>query len=161
MIVVLLGTQKQSFKRLIDMVETLVIKRNITEEIIIQSGNTKYKSNISNIIIKPFLEEYENILENSNLVICHSGVGSIMDAIKYNKKIIVVPRLSENNEHVDDHQEEISKEFSSKSYVLECNTKEELMYIYDNILDDFKPKKYKSNNEKFNKSLNRLLEDII
>jgi len=40
MILVTLGTQNQQFKRLLDYIE----KANIKGEIIVQSGNTKYKS---------------------------------------------------------------------------------------------------------------------
>ncbi len=161
MILVLLGTQKQSFKRLIDMVEDLAIKRNIKEDIIVQAGNTEYETELKNIKIEKFLPQYQETIKKADLIITHGGVGSIMDGLEFNKKIIVVPRLSEYNEHVDDHQKEISKEFSSKAYVLECQTEEQLLDIYNNIIDDFKPQKYVSNNEKFNKSLNNVIESIL
>ncbi len=161
MILVLLGTQKQSFKRLIDMVEDLAIKRNIKEDIIVQAGNTEYETELKNIKIEKFLPQYQKTIKKADLIITHGGVGSIMDGLEFNKKIIVVPRLSEYNEHVDDHQKEISKEFSSKAYVLECQTEKQLLDIYDNIIDDFKPQKYVSNNEKFNKSLNNVIESIL
>ncbi len=161
MIVVLLGTQKQPFKRIISMVEELAIKRDIKDQIIIQAGNTDYETNLENIKIEKFLPEYKETIKKADLVITHGGVGSIMDSLEFKKKIIVVPRLSEYKEHVDDHQKEISKDFSSKGYVLECSTTKQLLDIYDNVLDNFKPKKYISNNKEFNKKLNDIIESIL
>ena len=41
MILVTLGTQKEPFKRLLDMIE----ESNVEDEIIVQAGHTKYNSN--------------------------------------------------------------------------------------------------------------------
>ncbi len=161
MIVVLLGTQKQPFKRIISMVEELVIKRNIKDQIIVQAGNTEYDTDLENIKLEKFLPKYKETIKKADLVITHGGVGSIMDSLEFNKKIIVVPRLSQYKEHVDDHQKEISRDFSLKGYVLECNTKEQLFDIYENKLDNFKPEKYISNNKEFNKKLNDIIESIL
>jgi len=52
-------------------------------------------------------EKYYRILKNSDVVISHAGMGNISDLYKFKKKCIIVPRLSFNNEAVDDHQLEI------------------------------------------------------
>ncbi len=161
MIVVLLGTQKQPFKRIISMVEELAKKRQIKEDIVVQAGHTEYEASLENIKINKFLDEYKETIKKADLIITHGGVGSIMDSLEFNKKIIVVPRLSEYKEHVDDHQKEISKDFSSKGYVLECSTTNQLLDIYDNVLTNFKPEKYISNNKEFNKKLNDIIESIL
>lgn len=86
MIVVMLGTQNNSFYRLIDEIENLRKKNiiDINEEIIIQKGHTKYeKSNfsknengISNITVFDFLttKQLDEYIEKANLVITHAGV---------------------------------------------------------------------------------------
>ena len=51
MIFVTLGTQDKPFKRLIKAVEKQVMLGNIKQEVIVQAGCTKYKTNLENIKI--------------------------------------------------------------------------------------------------------------
>ena len=44
MIFVMLGTQNNSFKRLLEMIDSLIEKGKIKEEVIVQAGYTKYES---------------------------------------------------------------------------------------------------------------------
>lgn len=160
MILVLLGTQKQDFTRLVENVERLVIEKNIKEEILIQIGNTKYSPKSKNINCKKYLENYEEEIKRAKLIISHGGVGSIMDGLKENKIVLAMPRLSPK-EHVDDHQKEIVNKFLNESYILGFNNYQELEELYENKIKKFKKKKYNFNNENFNKKLNKLLSDII
>ena len=116
MIFVTLGTHELEFTRLLEYLEKMEIK----EEVIIQCGNTKYNSKKYKII--PFLSqnEFSDIMEKCDLLICHGGVGSILSALKQNKKVIAVPRLSKYNEHNDDHQIEICDKFDRKGYIKSC-----------------------------------------
>ena len=45
MILVMLGTQNNDFHRLLDEIERNIENGNINEEVIVQAGFTKYKSN--------------------------------------------------------------------------------------------------------------------
>lgn len=103
MIFVTLGTHELEFKRLLRYLEDMDIK----EEVVIQSGNTKFDSKKYKII--PFLshDEFENYIKKSELIITHGGVGSILNALKNEKKVIAMPRLAKFKEHNDDHQVEI------------------------------------------------------
>ena len=44
MILVLLGTQDNSFHRLLDKIQELINEKVITEKVIVQAGRTKYES---------------------------------------------------------------------------------------------------------------------
>ena len=44
MILILLGTQDNSFHRLLDKVQELIDKKVITEKVIVQAGRTKFES---------------------------------------------------------------------------------------------------------------------
>ena len=50
MILVLLGTQNNSFHRLLEEIDKLIEKRIIKEEVIVQSGYTKYDSENMKVI---------------------------------------------------------------------------------------------------------------
>ena len=126
MIFVALGTQKFQFNRLLQMIDQLLDEGKIKETVFAQIGNSDYRP--KNYKYASFLDknEFEDRIRNSNLLITHSGVATIITGIKNNKKVIVVPRLAKYGEHVDDHQVQIAQSFSKQNYVM--------MYDRQNLL---------------------------
>ncbi len=118
MIFVALGTQKFQFNRLLQMIDQLLDEGKIKETVFAQIGNSDYRP--KNYKYASFLDknEFEDRIRNSNLLITHSGVATIITGIKNNKKVIVVPRLAKYGEHVDDHQVQIAQSFSKQNYVM-------------------------------------------
>jgi UDP-N-acetylglucosamine transferase subunit ALG13 len=152
----MLGTQNNSFKRLLKELDRLKENKIIKEEVIVQAGYTKYESKnleIFDFIDKNKLEEYQ---DKADLIITHGGVGSIISSIKNGKKVIAVPRLKEYSEHVNNHQKDIVENFSEQGYIIGINNIKELEKAYKDI-KNFKPKKYIPNNSKIIK----IVEDFI
>ena len=117
MILVMLGTQNNSFNRLLEQIDNLIQEEKIQEEVIVQAGYTKYKSKnmeIFDLISKDEIQRYQ---QEASYVITHGGAGSIITSLKYGKKVIAVPRKHEYGEHVNNHQEEIVELFSKKGYI--------------------------------------------
>ena len=156
MTLVILGTQDKEFTRLLKMVEDEIKKGLIKGEVIVQAGQTKYKSNYMEILDLIPNTKFNKLIKEADLVITHGGVGSIISALKHNKKVIAVPRLSRYGEHVNDHQLEIVEEFSRLGYIKSAINKRELTKALEEI-DSFEGVKYKSNNNKMIK----LIEDFI
>ena len=156
MIFVILGTQDKEFTRLIKEIEKLKKNKIISEEIVIQAGITKDQSNYMKIIDYLSMNEFEKYIKKSKFVITHGGVGSILDAIKHNKKVIAVPRLEKYGEHENNHQIQIVEKFAELGYIIGIENLEELGNKILKI-DEFKPKKFISNNSKMIK----LIEDYI
>lgn len=144
LILVTLGTQYQSFSRLLDYIE----KSDVKEEIIVQAGHTKYNSSKMKIINFMSYTEMENYIDKARVIITHGGTGSIISPLKKGKKIIACARLSKFNEHVDDHQKEIVEIFADEGYILELKEGDNLNAILKG-LKKFTPKLYKSNTETF------------
>ena len=156
MVLVLLGTQNNSFHRLLEEIEKNIEDGTIKEQVIVQAGYTKFKSNnmeIFDLIPKEKLEKYQ---EEANYIITHGGVGSIIESLKKGKKVIAVPRKQKYGEHVNDHQIDIVQTFNEKGYLIGLNDVEELKDAIRKI-DDFKPRKYEQNNELMLKTI----EDFI
>ena len=65
-------------------------------------------------------------MKKCDKVITHGGTGAIVSAIKENKKVIAVARLSKYGEHVDDHQLQITNQFCKEKLILTINNIEEL-----------------------------------
>lgn len=148
MILVTLGTQKESFKRLLQYIEDSKIK----EEIIVQAGYTKFNSNKMKLFDFISYEEMEKYVDKCDLVITHAGTGSIVGPLKKDKKVIACARLSKYGEHVDDHQLQLVEVFKEAGYILELNEDIKLDDLYKNI-KNFKPKKFISNKDNFIKKL--------
>ncbi len=146
MILVLLGTQNNSFFRLLDEIENCINVGLITEEVIVQAGYTVYKSTKMKILDFISQEELEKLIKQASYIITHGGVGSIIGSIKANKKVIAVARLEKYNEHVNDHQLQIVKSFNEKGYIIGLEDATLLKNALENI-NSFIPTKYISNTQ--------------
>ncbi|MCI8470998.1 MAG: hypothetical protein HFJ35_06010 [Clostridia bacterium] len=158
MILVLLGTQNNSFHRLLEEIHRLLKKEEIKDEVIVQAGYTKYQSENEKMKIFDFIEkqELEELQKKADLIITHGGVGSILQSITKDKKVIAIPRLHQYQEHVNDHQKEIVELFNEKGYIIGIQGVEELQGAMKQV-EKFRPKKYQKNNEKMLK----IIEDFI
>lgn len=152
MILVTCGTQQQQFTRLFEYVEQL----NIDDEVIMQLGHTQFNTRHQSY---DFSTSFEEDIKRADIIITHGGVGTIMNGLLNNKKVIVVPRLSKYNEHVDDHQLEITNKLTNLGYIYSVNSFEELKKLIDNI-DQLSFKPYISTNKEFNQKLNSLLKEL-
>lgn len=156
MILVLLGTQNNSFHRLLEEIDKLIKNGVIKDKVIVQAGYTKFESKnmkIFTLIPKEKLEKYQ---KDADIIITHGGVGSIISSIKEGKKVIAVPRLHEYGEHVNDHQKEIVDTFNRKGYIIGLNGVKELENAIKRI-PEFNPNDFIHNNMK----MLSIIEDFI
>lgn len=158
MILVTLGTQDKSFERLLKAIDKEIEKGNIKDKVLVQAGYTKYKSKNMEIFKTVSNDRLEELMDEASLIITHGGVGSILLALKHNKKVIAAPRLSKYNEHTNDHQKQIVEEFGRLGYIIPLKdlTKLDKMLIKSKT---FKPKEFKSNNENFKKMITNYIEE--
>ena len=159
MILVMLGTQDNSFHRLLEEVDKLIKKKVIQEKVIAQVGHTKYESKNMEIFDLLPKEELEKYQKQASLIITHGGAGSIITSLKLGKKVIAVPRKHEYGEHVNNHQEEIVTMFNQKGYIIGINDVKELRQAIKKA-KDFIPEKYKPNNKKMLKIIENFIEKI-
>ena len=82
MIFVAVGTQKFQLNRLLREIDELVKRGEISEEVFAQTGYSEYEPR--NYNYKPFLDrdEFVKAIVESNLLITHSGVGTIITGLK-------------------------------------------------------------------------------
>lgn len=159
MILVLLGTQNNSFHRLLEKIDELIEKGVIDEKVLVQSGYTNYESKNMRIFDLIPQEELERYQEQADLIITHGGVGSIISSLKKGKKVIAVPRLHEFQEHVNNHQKQIVESFNRKGYIIGTNGVEKLEEAILKM-QDFKPIKYEQKNKEDLKIV-KIIEEFI
>ncbi len=121
MILVMLGTQNNSFHRLLEKIQEMIDKKVINEKVIVQAGRTKFESKDMEILGIVPEKKLKKLMDEADLIITHGGVGSIVTALKMQKKVIAVPRLSGFNEHVNDHQIEIVDTFDKQGLLIRSN----------------------------------------
>ena len=128
-IFVTVGTTK--FDHLIKFLDTSLDK---SYDVLFQIAEGNYKP-----INFPYIKYTNNIkdqYDNSDLVICHAGAGSIFELLSLNKSFFAVSNL----DRVDKHQLEICQYLKSNNYALFCEN-------YDMILESI----IKLNDFNFNK----------
>ena len=157
MILVTLGTQDKKFYRLLYELERLKEKNIITEEIVVQAGcSSDFRSKYMKIFDLIPMDDFNKLMKKCSLLITHGGVGSIVDGLKNDKKIIAVARLKKYGEHTNDHQVQIIENFSNMGYILPLYDISKLEKMI-NKARTFKPKKYISNTD----NMINLVDELI
>ncbi len=114
MIFVTIGTS--SFLRLVKEMD--VIAGKLGENVVMQIGYTNYAP--INATFFDFLDmrEISRLNQDAELVVCHGGVGSIINALKHGTSVIAVPRINNSKEMVcDNHQAETLEALSNKRLI--------------------------------------------
>lgn len=157
MIFITLGTQKFQFDRVLKQIDKLIDEKKInSKEVKVQCAYKEYEpKNFKTFKLKP-QDEIDKITEEADIIITHSGTGSIINSLRKQKKIIIIPRMQKYGEHVDNHQLELAKVFNEK-YAIPVLTDMEKLYDTIKRLDDYKPVKWEDNN----KGLIKSIEDEI
>lgn len=118
MIFVTVGSRKYPFDRLFRKLDELYEDGTLTEPMFAQIGTSTYRPKL--YIYKNFIspEEFDEKINEADIVVSHGASGSIMKALNAGKKVIAVTRLEKYGEHINDHQIQNNEAFSSNGYVL-------------------------------------------
>jgi UDP-N-acetylglucosamine transferase subunit ALG13 len=105
---------------LIKEIDRLKGEGKINADVFAQTGNCTYAP--KNFQHKKFLgdSEYEKMVENADVIISHAGAGSIINALRNRKPLIIVPRLVEYGEHTNSHQVDLAKAMHERKKAIAC-----------------------------------------
>ncbi len=109
MIFVTIGSAVEGieFTRLIKKMDE--IAGRIDEEVIMQIGTVPDEPQRAKYFRYSSYQENLSYFQKASLVVGHGGTGTILNALKFQIPIIVVPRRHLYGEHVDDHQVELAQ----------------------------------------------------
>ena len=154
-IFVTLGTQKFQFDRLLKEIDKLVEKGKIEKEnLLVQCVYSEYIPSNFEMFAMKTQNEIEEIMKNVDLVITHSGTGSIITSLKLGKKIIIVPRLKKYKEHVDNHQVELADVFKETVNAIVVEDMDKLEMAIEES-------KWESNNNEIKYSIDKDIQEVI
>lgn len=105
-IFVTLGTiRPYRFDRALDAVLSCLQPK---DEVVWQVGSTTREDFPGQVFADLPYEDMCREIEYADVVVCHAGVGTLIDSFRLGKRPVMVVRSEKFAEHVDDHQEGIS-----------------------------------------------------
>ena len=112
MIVATVGTHGQAFPRFFEVV------RALEGDVLLQYGHGPAPAGFANAVgFLPF-DELMAAMRSATAVVTHAGVGSVLCARRAGHVPVVVPRLRQLGEHVDDHQAEFTRTLEAAGEVI-------------------------------------------
>lgn len=164
MIFVTVGTHEQPFDRLLKKMDELVERGVIQEEVIIQTGFSTYEPKFcTHSKLLPYNQMQENV-NKARIVITHGGPASFISALQVGKIPVVVPRKTEFNEHVNDHQVAFAREVAQRRgnilVVEDIEQLEDVLVNYEQTVSRLSVGDF-SNNEAFCREFRALVDKLF
>jgi UDP-N-acetylglucosamine transferase subunit ALG13 len=113
LIFVTLGTQAFQLDRLLRALDRLPGD----EELVIQCGRASFRPPRAVWFDQLSFEDLGDHVRRARVVVCHAGVGSVLIALEHGRRPVVVPRLKEYGEAVDDHQVGFARRLAAAGHV--------------------------------------------
>jgi UDP-N-acetylglucosamine transferase subunit ALG13 len=86
-----------------------LIAAEIEEEVIFQIGNTSYFPQNGRYFRYTTYIDSIKFLQEARLIVSHCSTGAVINAKKFGKPLVVVPRRKAYGEHFDEHQIELAQ----------------------------------------------------
>ncbi|MDO3704200.1 glycosyltransferase [Micromonospora sp. C28SCA-DRY-2] len=124
-LLVAVGTDRHPFDRLVDWLCEWHAEVADRVDLTVQHGHTR-APRLPDAV--PFLchDALQAAMAGSDLVVCHGGPATILEARRHGHLPIVVPRDPAHGEHVDDHQQLFCRRLGAAGMVALCESREEL-----------------------------------
>jgi len=112
MIFVTVGTAVKGleFTRLLETMDRLAGELKL--DVLIQCGSSPYQPQHARYVRFLSYNEALDQFRQCRLVVGHCGAGTILNALRFGKPMILLPRRAGQGEHVDDHQMELAAALS-------------------------------------------------
>lgn len=106
-ILVTVGTALQPFDRLLQFTDDAISALSSPVTGVCQHGSSRVR--VRDLTNQETLSraEFDREVADSDVIICHAGVGTLWSALREGHQPLVLPRLGTLGEHVNDHQLEI------------------------------------------------------
>lgn len=164
MIFVTVGTHEQQFNRLLKKIDQLKYQGVIREEVLMQTGYSTYvPEHCQWRQWIPYREMIEFVAK-ARIVITHGGPSSFMLPLQVGKTPIVVPRKTDFEEHINNHQVKfcnaVAERYGSIYVVEDIDKLGDVITGYRNSTNEALGKR-ESNNAKFNAEFAMIIDSLI
>jgi beta-1,4-N-acetylglucosaminyltransferase len=157
MIFLTVGTQFP-FDRLLKAVDDAFEQGLLTEDVCAQAGESSYKPRNFEAVASMQKHEFDIHLTKASAVIGHAGIGTITATLEQEKPLLVMPRLKQFGEVVNDHQVGIARRFEQAGLLIAAYKADELAGCIK-LLKTFKPQKRQCAADAVVERISRFLQD--
>ncbi|MGK5739747.1 glycosyltransferase [Micromonospora sp. URMC 103] len=121
-LLVAVGTDKHPFGRLLAWLEEWHVEAADRVGLTVQHGHSPAPAVPGAV---PFLahDALQTAMSGADLVLCHGGPATILEARRHGHLPIVVPRDPQRGEHVDDHQQLFARRLGAAGMVALCESR--------------------------------------
>lgn len=158
MILATVGTHASGFDRLVRAVDEYAALAH--EEVVIQYGNSKYRPIHAAGFSFCSSQAMQVHYRTARLVVSHAGAGTLIEALQTSASIIVLPRLKQYGEHMDDHQLELASALHAQGRVLMVLDDAQLPRLISEAMNRGSPSLQQQSKATLVPYLRRLLEGI-
>jgi beta-1,4-N-acetylglucosaminyltransferase len=89
-------------------------------KIVIQHGDSPISNKLSQVEYFDYKSSISEFIDSASLIISHAGAGTSLEALRADKKLIVVP----NESLLDNHQLELANKLAEEGYCLKASCSE-------------------------------------
>jgi len=114
MIYVTVGTDTHDFSRLVRKMDDIALRKDV----VMQIGNTRYKPKHARWFHFEKNHVIDSLYKKAEVIVTHAGAGSIIRSLERGKVPVVVPRLQEWGEHINNHQLDLARGMEKKGMVI-------------------------------------------
>lgn len=133
-VLTMVGTDHHPFHRLVRWVDEWS-RRFPADDCMIQYGTSMPPRHARGLAyVEP--DELNAWMDKAQVLVCHGGPTTIVEARRHGRRPIVVPRRSRWGEHVDDHQYLFTNRLAQTGQVLTATTQHEFELLLDAALSD-------------------------
>jgi UDP-N-acetylglucosamine transferase subunit ALG13 len=99
-----------------------------------QLGKGEYLPQAMSWVRRVSPAEFEGCVENSQLIVSHAGMGTVITAMQIGRPLVLVPRMAAKGEHTTDHQLDTVKWLNGKPGIKIAETGEALAAAIEQLL---------------------------
>ncbi|MDD3821410.1 MAG: glycosyltransferase [Bacilli bacterium] len=156
MILVILGDTNQPFPRLMKSVLKQVDVGKIIDEVILETSRDCLSRQVK-VVDSLTKEKREQLITQAHLIITYVGADIIRSGLRQRKKIIVIPRLKNYEETLNNNERLLVNVLAKKGFILPLDNADELDQLLLRVRR-FKPAKYKSRKQRLIKILTNYID---
>ena len=78
--------------------------------------------------------EFESCVENSQIIVSHAGMGTVITAMQLGRPLVLVPRIAANGEHTTEHQRDTVKWLDGKPGIKIAETDDALQAAIQDLM---------------------------
>ena len=160
LVAVSVGTDHHPFDRLVRWVATWASGKDV--RVVVQRGTADEVAGVECPTVMPH-DELRKLFAAADIVVCHGGPSTVMDARQAGRFPVVVPRDPKFGEHVDGHQMAFAEHLKRHEQAQVVHERDELYALLDRAMVDASEFEFEEQSRSLDGviAFGRVLDDLL